>query len=84
MKQCVSLLFMNSLFYDLNPRVNISLAGEIFPLQYSSWWINFKTNEICYQRIKMDYFPLRTDIYLTKMLQAIVLNCCCLIMRKPL
>ena len=32
MKWCVSLLFMNNLFYDLNPSAN-SLAGEIFPLQ---------------------------------------------------
>ena len=33
MKWCVLLLFMNNIFSDLNPRVNISLAGEIFPLQ---------------------------------------------------
>ena len=33
MKRCVLLLFMDNLFSDLNPRVNISLAGEIFSLQ---------------------------------------------------
>ena len=33
MKRCVSILFMNSFFADLNSRVNISLADEIFPLQ---------------------------------------------------
>ena len=30
MKRCVSILFMNNFFSDLNPRVNISLADEIF------------------------------------------------------
>ena len=33
MKRYVLLFFVNNLFSDLNPRVNISLAGEIFPLQ---------------------------------------------------
>ena len=34
MKRCASILFMNYLFSDLNPRVNILLAGEIFSLHY--------------------------------------------------
>ena len=32
MKQCVLIFFINNFLSDLNPRVNILLAGEIFPL----------------------------------------------------
>ena len=41
MKGCVLLSFANNIFPDLNPRVNILLAGEIFTLHLvskTSWF----------------------------------------------
>ena len=34
MKRRVSIFFINNFLSDLTPRVNISLAGEIFPSQH--------------------------------------------------
>ena len=46
MKRCVSILFMNYIFSNLNPRVNISLAGETFPLQLPSFLSYTRTRVI--------------------------------------